>query len=149
MEGLPRDRKPGDTNDLSANVRKLSDEIGLKMKRPAFIACSRPALEVAEYAKEQGAFDRFHLAVFQAYWENCKNIGLRSILRGIAESCGLNGEEVEHLLDEARYSEEIDRQNEEARVLGISGIPAYIIGEHLIEGAQPYAVFRRVVESIY
>jgi predicted DsbA family dithiol-disulfide isomerase len=148
VEGLPRNQKPGESTELSPNVRSLSDAIGLKMIRPAFIACSRPALEVAEYAKEQGTFDQFHLAVFKAYWEDGKNIGIRSILRGIAESCGLDGDEVEHLLDEAHYSKEIDRQNEEAKVLGISAIPAYIIGEQLIEGAQPYTVFRRAVESI-
>ncbi len=148
LEGLPRRQKPGEGNDLSPGVRSLSDEIGLKMKRPAFIACSRPALEAAEYAKEQAKFDQFHLVVFKAYWEEGRNIGLRSVLRSVAEGCGLDGDELEHRLNEGHYADRIDRQNEEARALGINGIPAYVIGDHLIEGAQPYEIFQRAVELI-
>ncbi len=116
------------------------------MKRPAFIACSRPALEAAEYAKEQAKFDQFHLAVFKAYWEEGRNIGLRSVLRSVAEGCGLDGDELERCLNEGRYADRIDRQNEEARAWGINGIPAYVIGDQLVEGAQPYEIFQRAVE---
>ena len=91
LEGMPRLQKPGEGNELSPGVKNLSEEIGLKMKRPSFIACSRPALEAAEYAKEKGKFDQFHLAVFKAYWEEGKNIGERSILREIAKSAACMG----------------------------------------------------------
>lgn len=146
LEGMPRLQKPGEGNELSPGVKSLSEEIGLKMKRPSFIACSRPALEAAEYAKEKGKFDQFHLAVFKAYWEEGKNIGERSILCEIAEKCGLPGNEMERCLDEGRYRERIERQNEEAVAMGITGIPAYIIGDHLIVGAQPYRVFQQAVK---
>ncbi|MGA1822824.1 MAG: hypothetical protein ACMUIG_09875 [Thermoplasmatota archaeon] len=33
-----------------------------------------------------------------------------------------------------------------AVILGIFGIPAYIIGGYLIEGAQPYQIFQRAIE---
>ncbi len=115
------------------------------MKKPAFIACSRPALEAAEHAKKQGRFDQFHLAVFKAYWEEGRNIGFRSVLRDLAERCGLDGDELEHCLNEGQYTERVDRQNEEARALGINGIPAYIVGGFLIEGAQPYDIFQRAM----
>lgn len=147
LEGIPRRQKPGEGSELSPSVKSLSDEVGLQMKRPAFIACSRPALEAAEYAKEQLKFDQFHLATFKAYWEEGKNIGLISILRDIAEKCGLNGDELEHCLDEGRYTEKIDEQNEEARSFGINGVPAYIVGGYLVEGVQPYEIFQRAIRS--
>ena len=118
------------------------------MKSPDFIACSRPALEAAEYAKEQAKFDQFHLAIFKAYWEESRNIGLRSVLRDVAEKCGLDGDELEYRLDEGRYAERVDRQNEEAKAFDINGIPAYIVGGYLIEGAQPYDNFQRLMEMI-
>lgn len=142
---MPRPQKPGEGNELSGGVKSLSEEIGLKMKRPPFIACSRPALEAAAYAREQGKFDQFHFAVFRAYWEDGKNIGLRSVLRDIAERCGLNANEMERCLDEGRYTRTIERQNEEARAMGITGIPAYIIGDYLIVGAQSYRVFQQAM----
>lgn len=145
LEGIPRPQKAGEGDALSPNVRRLSEELGLRMKRPAFTACSRPALEAAEYAKEQAKFDRFHLAVFRAYWEEGKNIGLRSVLRDIAEKCDLDGDDLERRLDEGWYTERIDKQNEEARMLGIGGVPAYVIGSNIVEGAQPYEVFKRAM----
>ncbi|MFC2016495.1 DsbA family protein [Chloroflexota bacterium] len=148
LEGIPRHQKPGEVKELSPNIKNLSDEIGLQMKRPTFLACSRPALEAAEYAKEQAKFDQFHLATFKAYWEEGRNIGLISILRDVAERCGLDGDELEHCLNEGRYTERIDRQNEEARALGINGIPAYIVGGYLVEGAQPYEIFQRAMELV-
>ena len=117
------------------------------MKRPGFLACSRLALEAAEYAKEQLKFDQFHLAVFKAYWEEGKNIKLTSILRDIAERCGLDGNELEHCLNEGRYVEIVDRQHEEARSLVINGIPAHIVDRYLVERAQLYGVFQKAIRT--
>jgi predicted DsbA family dithiol-disulfide isomerase len=146
LEGVPRPLKPGEGKELSESVRRLSSEIGLKMIRSPFIACSRPALEAAEYAKEHGKFDTFHLAVFKAYWEEGKNIGLRHVLRDVAEDIVLDWNELERCLDEGLYSERIERQSEEAKAMGITGIPTGIIGDYVIVGAQPYKVFQRAME---
>ncbi len=141
-------RQPGEAKELLPSVKKMSEELGLRMTKPPFIPCSRPALEAAEYAKEHDSFDQFHLAIFKAYFEDSKNIGLRSILRDIAERCGLDGDELDLCLDEGWYAERIDIQNKEARELGISVIPSYIIGRHLIEGARPYEIFQRAITMV-
>ena len=148
LEGIPRPQKPGEGNELSPGAKRLSEEMGLRMKRPPFIACSRPALEAAEYAKGHASFDQFHLAIFKAYWEDNRNIGLRSILCDIAERCGLDGDDLELCLNEGWYVERIDKQNEEAKELGIYGVPAYIIGSNIIEGAQPYEIFQRAIAMV-
>jgi predicted DsbA family dithiol-disulfide isomerase len=147
-EGMLRPVKPGEGNEFSPSVKRLADEIGLKMMRPNFIACSRPALEAAEYAKEKGKFDAFHLAVFKAYWEDARNIGQRDVLREVAEKCGLDGAELERILEEGRYTVTIEKQNEEARQLGVTGIPAYIVGSYFIEGAQPYSAFQKAMRLL-
>lgn len=147
--GIPRPVKPGEGNELSPGVKQLADAIGLKMKRPDFIANSRPALEAAEYAREKGKFEEFHLAVFRAYWEDNRNIGLREVLRDIAEKFGLDGGELENALSEGRYAAVVAKQDAEARTLGVTGIPAYIIGnQFFIEGAQPYDVFQRAMHQL-
>ncbi len=144
-EGIPRPEKPGEGRELSPGVKRLADEVGLKMRRPDFIASSRLALEAAEFAREKGRFDEFHLALFKAYWEECRNIGRRDVLRDVAEKSGLPGDELLKALDEGRYSALVDAQNEEARRFGVSGIPAFIIGGCLVEGAQPYVVFQNAI----
>ena len=148
LEGMPRPQKPGEGNELSPSARRLSEELGLQMTKPPFIACSRPALEAAEYAKEHDSFDNLHLAIFKAYWEDSRNIGLRSVLRDAAERCGLDGDELELCLEEGWYVERIEKQNEEARELGINGVPAYVIGRNIIEGAQPYEIFQSAITTV-
>jgi len=149
LEGIPRTPKAGEINGFSPYLSDRADELGLKLKRSTIVPCSRPALEVAEYAKEQGKFDQFHLAVFKAYWEEAKNIGLRSTIHQMAQISGLDITEVERCLDDGRYTQAVITQSEEAKESGISGIPAYIIGGFLIEGAQPYEVFQRVMERVH
>ncbi len=147
-EGIPRTPKPGEVNGFLPNLSERADEQGMKLKRSPIVPCSRLALEVAEYAKEQGKFDQFHLAVFKAYWEEAKNIGLRSVIREIVQECGLDTDEVERCLDEGRYTLAIKTQSEEAKQSGVNGIPAYVVGGFLIEGVQPYEVFQRAMERV-
>ena len=146
-EGIPRTPKAGEMNGFPPNLNERADEMGLKLKRSPIVPCSRLALEAAEYAKEQGKFDQFHLAVFKAYWEEAKNIGLMSVIREIVQECGLDADEVERCLDEGRYTQSIKAQSEEAKQSGINGIPAYVVGGFLMEGVQPYKFFQRAVEA--
>ncbi|MFC1989733.1 DsbA family protein [Chloroflexota bacterium] len=145
-EGIPRTPKAGEMNGFQPHLIERADGLGLKLKRSPIVPCSRLALEVAEYAKEQGKFDQFHLAVFKAYWEEAKNIGLRSVIREIVQECGLDTNEVERCLDESCYTQAIKTQSEEAKWSGINGIPAYVVGGFIIEGVQPYQLFQRAVE---
>jgi len=147
-EGIPRTPKAGEMDGFLPHLSERADELGLKLKRSPTVPCSRPVLEVAEYAKEQGKFDEFHLAIFKAYWEEAKNIGLRSVIREIVQECGLDSDEVERCLDEGRYTQAIKTQSEEAKRSGVNGIPAYVVGNYLIEGVQPYEVFQRAMELV-
>ena len=146
-EGIPRTPKPGEVNGFLPNLSERADEQGLKLKRSPKVPCSRLVLETAEYAKEQGKFDQFHLAAFKAYWEEGKNIGLRIVIREIVQECGLAADKVECCLDEGHYTQAIKTQSEKAKQAGINGIPAYVVGGFLIEGVQPYHVFQRAVET--
>ncbi|MFC2045854.1 DsbA family protein [Chloroflexota bacterium] len=146
-QGIPRTPKAGEMNGFLPHLSERADDLGLKLKRSPIVPCSRLVLEVAEYAKEQGKFNQFHLAVFKAYWEEAKNIGLRNIIREIVQECGLNADEVEHFLDDGRYTQVIKTQSEEAKLSGINGIPAYIIGDIVIEGVQPYQFFQKAMEA--
>ncbi len=147
-EGIPRTPKEGEVNGFTPVLRQYAEEQGLKLKRSPILPCSRPALEVAEYAKEQGRFEQFHLAIFKAYWEEAKNIGLRSVIREAAEKSGLDIAGVERCLDNGLYTQTVIEQSEEAKESGINTIPAYVIGGLLLEGVQPYEFFQKAMEFV-
>jgi predicted DsbA family dithiol-disulfide isomerase len=146
-EGIQRVPKAGEVNGFPPHLNEMAKELGLKLKRSPVVPCSRPALEIAEYAKQLGKFDQFHLAVFKAYWEEARNIGVRSVIRDIARESGLDPNEVDRCLNEGRFTETIIAQSEDAKQSGINGIPAYVVGDYLIEGVQPYRFFQEVIET--
>lgn len=126
--------------------QRLAAEAGLVMRRPPFRTNSRRALESAEYAREHGRFDDYHLALFKAYWEDNLNIGQIPVLRQVAERVGLDPDGLEAALCDGRYAQAVEADLEESRQLGITGVPAFIIGRYLVVGAQPYSVFKRAAE---
>ena len=148
-EGIPRYDKPGEHRIgalVDGHLGEMAQEAGLVMKRAPITAYTRPAMEAAEYAKSQDKFDEFHLALFKAYWEDGKNLGDRGVLQEIASQVGMNPEGLDQALREGHYAQIVEDQVEFARQIGITGIPAFVIGRYLFMGAQSYDFFKVVME---
>ena len=133
---------PADS-ELREPLRTNAIETGLtKMRRPPITSYTLPALEATEYAMEQGKFQEFHRACYQAYWEDMQDLGKLEVLESIAKGCGLDWPELEERLKSGYYRDEVIRQYVEGRKLGFQGIPGFIIGNVEFAGAAPYEVFR-------
>ena len=142
-EGIPRQPRPGESGDhLSDPLRSYADEAGLVMRRPPLVPYTMYALEATEYAQEQGLFDSFHLGAYKAYWEEGRDLGDLEVIQGIASKCGLDWPELSQRLSSGYYRETVLAQYQEAVSLGIRGIPAFLIGNQLFTGAQPYEIFK-------
>ena len=62
---------------------------------------------------------------------------------------GLDPDETQRLTDEGRYRQAVDDGMAEAVALGVSGVPTYILeNRYAIVGAQPYEVFRQVLDRL-
>ncbi|MFW9875600.1 MAG: DsbA family protein [Candidatus Thorarchaeota archaeon] len=130
------------------NVKRLADEDGLKLKFSDKLPNSRLALYISEFARKMGKFREFHKLVLNAYWLEGKDIGDKSLLLNLADSIGLNKEEIENYLDTDEPFELVQQSLKEVRRYGINGVPAFIIEDRLIYGAQPYKVFKKVINEI-
>jgi predicted DsbA family dithiol-disulfide isomerase len=130
-------------------MRDSAEEAGLtKMRRQTLTPNTRPSFEVGEFAKEKGLFDQFHKSVFQAFWEEGKNIGADGVLEQVLQSSGLDWEEYASSEHRSHYTQKVEGQLMESRMYGITGVPAFILDRYLISGAQPYQVFQQVMEHI-
>ena len=118
------------------------------MRRPDVISYSGYALEATEYAKEQGAFDQFHLQLYRDYWENGRDLGDLEVIGEAAEACALDWPELRDRLESDYYQERVESQYREAMQLGITGIPAFLIEGFLFTGARPYEVFKAVMGKV-
>jgi predicted DsbA family dithiol-disulfide isomerase len=147
-EGRPYPYPPEVREQRSAGVRQMAAEAGLPMTGRDWVSNSRPALEAAEFAREEGLFDPFHRAVLRAYHAESRDIGKQEVLREIAESVGLDADRMVEALDAGHYTARVEEDLELSRQLGLTGVPAFIIGNRAIVGAQPYEVFEYVMDLL-
>jgi predicted DsbA family dithiol-disulfide isomerase len=88
-------------------------------------------------------------ALFSAYFENEGDITDHSVLRAAGIKAGLPEQEVREWLKSDKGGEEVDVEVEEARRLGITGVPNFTInGRYEVGGAQDPGVFLRLFEKI-
>jgi predicted DsbA family dithiol-disulfide isomerase len=107
---------------------------------------TRYALEATEAAKQLGKGEEFHHAAYLAYWRDGVDLGKTENLKPIAESVGLDWSEVSRHLEHRTYAQAVEEQYQEALGIGVTGIPAYVIGRFFFMGAQPYDLFKQVAE---
>lgn len=137
----------GRANAMLSRIRELADEVGLQLEPPALMSNTRLALEIAEFAREKGRFKDYHKAVFEAYWQQGKDIGSRDQLLSIAKDVGLDPDELEAYLESGQASEKLNQYLREVYRYGIDGVPTFIIGNKIAVGVQPYEVLEKMVEE--
>ena len=71
-----------------------------------------------------------------------------AVLESLAKSSGLDWEVLQPRLESGNYREQVLAQHREAVSLGIRGIPAFLVGNLLFTGAQPYEVFKGVIDQV-
>jgi len=108
---------------------------------------SVPAHEAALWADAHGDGEAFRRAVYRAYFVNDLNIAQPEVLAELAEGAGLDSGALREALAAGEYRAQVQEQFDYARAVGITGVPAYVAGEYLMVGAQPYDVYRQLVEA--
>lgn len=134
---------------MSERLRQMARESGRDMVTPETIPSSRRALEASEYAREQGQHAAFHRVVFRKFYGEGQDISRWEVLKSAAVEVGLDAEEMQQKTESGIYQDVIDAYIEEAHTLGITGVPAYVLGQQfLIMGAQPYDLFREAMARL-
>lgn len=131
-----------------AKLEPVAREAGLEYGVRTHWYDATPAHEATEWAQAQGAADALRHAIFRAYFVHDRNIGSPEVLGELAAEVGLNAQDLRAALAEGRYREQVQAQYQEARALGITGVPAFIAGGYALRGAQPYDVFRQFMAHI-
>ena len=150
-EGRPRDEvlPPAYMARAQEGVNRLAASVGLQLKLHERLINSRPTLQAAEFAREQGRFDAMHHGLLKAYWDEGLDVSDMGVLRDVAARAGLDVAGMEAAVKENRFGDYLDARRSEAEELGINGIPAHVIADrYLMMGAQPYDLFERVMAKL-
>lgn len=129
-------------------MKAMAADAGLPIVDRDWVSNSRLALEASEFARDQGMFDPFHRAVFDTYFAKGLDIGKLEVLQEIARSVGLDVDGLNQALASHRYAVRVNEDVDLAARIGLTGVPAFVLGNRAIVGAQPYEVFEHVMEDL-
>ena len=132
---------------MKANIKRLADDVGISLKLSDKLPNSRLALYLSEYARKNGKFEVFHKLVFDSYWKEGKDIGDQALLLALADIVGFNRNDVLDYINTEEPKSELRKSLKDLRQYGINGVPTFIIGDKIVVGAQPYDVFKKVIEN--
>jgi predicted DsbA family dithiol-disulfide isomerase len=134
-----------DWNEVMTRLKKAAQDAGLPFGKRTMTYNSRLAQELAKWAEIKGLGEAYHRAVFKAYFVDGKNIGQVGELLILAENLGLPTDEARKVLEQRDFKEAVDRDWGRSHQLGIRAVPTFLMGTHVLVGAQPY---EKLVELI-
>jgi predicted DsbA family dithiol-disulfide isomerase len=116
----------------------------------AVIANSFDAHRLIQMAKEYNLGDAVEERLFKAYFTEGKNVADHSTLIELGGDIGLNRAEISSMLQSDKYSKEVNKDIEEARHLGIKGVPFFVMNrKYAVSGAQPVELFLQTLNASY
>jgi predicted DsbA family dithiol-disulfide isomerase len=138
------------------SVYPMARERGLTLRLPPVQPRSRKAHEATAFARTAGRADATAEALFRAFFEHGRDIGEPEVLVAAGREAGLDADALRRALDEGRFTAEVLADEAEAQRLGLSGVPALVVGPaegpieqgYLLQGAQPYETVAAVVDRV-
>lgn len=130
---------------------QMAKEVGIDFNFEKSVpANSLNAHRLMHFAKSKVEVGEIKEALLEAHLVSGKNIDDIDFLVSLAASKGLNAEEVRTMLLSEDFTYEVRQDQMEARNLGISGVPYFVLDrKYGISGAQPSEVFLEALEKAW
>lgn len=137
-------------------VYPMARDRGMMLRLPPVQPRSRRALELAEYAKQEGCFEDIHRSLFKAFFEDGRDLGRIDVLTEIGAAAGLYPEKVRTALEQGAYRERVMQDARIAQDMGITAVPTAIVARsdqpleqgEFVQGAQPVGTVTAAVERV-
>ena len=101
------------------------------------------------WAEVTGVQDEVVERLFIAYFENGEDIGDIRILSDIADLCGMDGVEVAQMLESVTDTALVEREDQIAHEMGVTGVPAMFFGGKLaVSGAREPEMLAMVIDRV-
>jgi predicted DsbA family dithiol-disulfide isomerase len=130
-----------------ARLKKVAKELDLPWGERKKTYNSRLAQELGKWAETKGKGDKYHDAVFRAYFVDGKNIAKTDVLMGLVKAVGLPENEARKALQMRAFRESVDSDWALVDKMGISSVPTFVLNDHAVVGAQPYEVLEQFLRE--
>ncbi len=146
-KGMDREQLMG----MLGQVKDAAEGEGLHYKfEEIVVANSFSAHELLHLAAAHGKADAVKEALLSAHFEHGADIGDREALVSIGTRAGLSAVDINEALDTGKYADEVRNDFAEARAIGVTGVPFFVIDrKYGISGAQPAELFSQALEEAW
>ena len=133
---------PADAEAAEGRVAAMAEAEGLGFKPNRVLGNTFDLHRVLHLAHDQGFQHRLLDAIYQAYFGQAADVFDPDVLAKLAEGAGLDPEDVHQVLESDDYTADVRQDEEQARQLGINGVPFFVLDGRLgVSGAQSIDVF--------
>ncbi len=134
---------PDQVQQMFSHVTEVAKGEGLAYDFDSVVvANSFTAHRLIHLAATQGVQDAAKERLLSDHFEHGRDIGNQDYLAALGHDLGLPQAEVAELFTSDKYAADVRFDFEEARALGISGVPFFVIDRKFgLSGAQPAATF--------
>ncbi len=130
---------------VQAHLKNLMEQEGLPFSDRTMTFNSRLAQELAKWADSQPNSKDMHAALYHAYFVEGKNIGKMEELLSITEKAGFDAQKARDVLENRQFRNQVDQDWIHAYQTNITGVPAFVVGQYMVSGAQPYTVLEQMM----
>jgi protein-disulfide isomerase len=131
----------------SGQVRYVFKDFPIRSIHPQ----AQKAHESARCARELGddaAFWEMHDLIF-ANQDDWAGVGQHvEVFKSLASDIDINQETFDECLDSGRYADAVSSDLAEGQRFGVTGTPSFFINGQRLVGAQPFEVFKQIIESM-
>ncbi|WP_019241588.1 MULTISPECIES: DsbA family oxidoreductase [Bacillus] len=146
-QGVSYEQAKGFTKQIAAQAK----ELGLDYHFDTMILTNTfAAHRLSHYANKHGKMYEMIERILHAYFTDSLNISDYHVLVKLAAEIGLDEQESLKILEEGTYSEEVQNNQNEARSIGVQGVPFFVFNQkYAVSGAQTSEVFLQVLEKVW
>ena len=137
--------------DMDARMERLADIEGLEyhLTDAGLTGNTLDAHQLLQLAKARGIQDAVIERLYRAYFTEQRSVFDRESLVTLAKEAGLDEAEVRDALEHDAYADAVTADIREARSLGVSGVPFFVIGRYGVSGAQSADVFTEALSTAF
>lgn len=139
---------PAQIETMHARLRALGAADGIEYRfERARTSNTFDAHQLIHLGRARGKPAEISRRLFRANFGEGVRVADRKELARLAAEVGLDRGEAEEALADQRYAFDVRADEEQARALGITGVPFFLVDDHLaVSGAQSVDVLRRMLD---
>lgn len=139
------------TKQISQQVVEMAKMEGLEYDlEHTVVANTKNAHRLIHLAKENNLQSEMKERLLKAYFTEGKNVDDFDTLVSLATEIGLNATQVKEVLESNQFSDAVENDIYQARLVGVQGVPFFVLDRKFgISGAQPDQVFDQTLEKAW